>query len=757
MRGVIKMRKLIKYIQNYLFNKNLIYNNKAIFSVIELEKIYEFSNKFTKFDNINFFYAFNFSKLIIQKKLNWLNNFVLFDNKLIEFEYKNKKLYFTQTFVNLINQAITEFNIINANIKEDLSNVKFKDESIYIDENFTYENFLNICSEITDQDFTFDDFKEYNKIFSKNIKEYNYIDDLDKIVFNKIVKLKNVFPALIKPIDGNFAFDFQGSDAYGHSTQITRSEYEKIQTNFKYHDIIEDKTYSIPKKNFTPIETFKTQNLDLFIRSKTNENIQYILSESFVSLENSYYDVYGFFKKSDITGMPYFLIIDAIKTTVNEITSKNILEMQGNCNFDKYINFIYNYINKVGKKYNIKLNKKIGQAYVLNYALTHIVNALTGTRCHSILLGGQDKGKSYISAILSALYYPFVEIVEGDFSRAGLVAAANQTIATPTEVFKNQLLFGSFSKSCVILEEFFDIYNENNFDHQDILSTMKTGLIKKTVKLGKMGAIGEIPFNATVIITGNYKAAKIEEDINEAKKIVYMRKKELKQENKDLYGENKELNLLFNSLSLKANADIEELFNKYDLFDLTVTEPIISYARNQIIQNYSKKNLDYRTEFPNAVIKRFLFNVIGTLNEVEYTNVNDTDYAKDKTNTKRMLESYEKFALHIPNLKSVLQEIGSKINVNDTDDNERNIFLNKLKNKYINFLLHIGEKSFKNILNDVYTAVLKFNNETKPSDYSKEIIERWLYMQTAALNQELINNFINKRRKYNIKWIYEEE
>lgn len=740
-------KDIIKYIINYLNSKGLIYNNKPIFSMQELEKIAELSNNFAEFEKVNFYDVFDFKKIIILKKIQWLDNYLYKNNKLIYFNYNNKLLLFNKYLISFIINAINEYNILNNSLDKSLGKIKFKDDCLYIDEHFSYDNFLEICSGEIEKDFSFEDFMSYEKIYSKNILTYKYSESLKNIVYNKIVKITNAFATIIKPINGNFAFMYEGKDAYEHSTILSRDKYEKVQGSYKYFDIKEGKYYSIPKKNFKPIKTYQTQVLDVFIKPKNDNNISYLLSESFVKLGYNYYDLYGFFLKSDITNAPYFLIIDAKKTLQNSINKDSILNMNGKTNFDKYINFIYYYVNKVGNKYNISLLKHLGQAYVLNFALTHIVNAIKNIRCHSILLGGQDKGKSYISTIMSSIYYPFVEIVESDFSRAGLVAAANQQIVTPNEIFKNQLLVGSFAKPSVILEEFFDIYDDKNTDHIDILSTMKTGLIKSTVKLGKLGAVGEIPFNASVIITGNYKPAKIEEDINEAKKLVYMRKKDLN----NTYGEMNE-NLLDKQLSGVSNSEIEDLFAKYDLFDLTVNNEIISYARDFLIKKYAKKNLDYRTEFPNAVIKRFLFNVIGTLNEVELTNDN-INYSENKV--KRSIENYEKFILHIPNLKQILKEIGSKFSEKDLDTEYKNKYLNELKFIYANYVKIIGEKSFINILNDVYDSVLLFNNEKVPSNESKEIIERWLYIQNASLNNDLINNFTKNRKKYNIFWSFE--
>ena len=75
-----------------------------------------------------------------------------------------------------------------------------------------------------------------------------------------------------------------------------------------------------------------------------------------------------------------------------------------------------------------------------------------------------------------------------------------------------------------------------------------------------------------------------------------MKKKSLKNE---MYGEDEGIDLLSNKLSNITNSEIDELFTKYDLFDLTIKDEILAYARDMIIKKYSKKNLDYRTELPN--------------------------------------------------------------------------------------------------------------------------------------------------------------
>jgi len=749
-----RLQKILMHLGVRTTDRCLI-SKKSLESIIALTKL-----DITK--RVNIYKAFNVKSMNVRKTLHKLStiNYIKtpVDTLCLEVNLERKEIFLTTEFLKLIVDKI--FNTASINkISEDSAGLINDRGNIQINSDYTYDNFVKDCSEINNQDtnFSFSDFKEYKKDFDSNIEVIKNSEQLRIKNLNKIVKISNIAIIDNLPISDSIAFDYEGSNISGQTQRITQTEYNLITTSYKFFDLLDGTDKSIPKQNFSPITTFSVYYSNCYLNSSVEkdqietENIVQV--QSFEKLDKGYYNLYGFFKLSE-KNTEFFVVIHAEKTAKNKITKDSILNQKGKCNFHKYVNFIYEHANRSGRKYGIRLLKRRGQSYILMLALTHLIHSCYNKRCHTILIGGQDKGKSHITSIVCSMYYKSVEIVESDYSRAGLLAAAGQTIITPNKVLTNQVIYGSFSSDCTILEEYMDSYDKTSSEDISVMKAIKTGATKSSVKMSKAGTTLPIPFNSTMIITGNYQPGKIQHDIDIAIKYAYQIKKTTV-ESANSIGEISDENLLNDQIfSNVTNPELEKLFVTKDLTDTSEQDPILGLSREYLIKTYSAKNEDYRTGFPNPVMKRFLFNVIGTFVETGTTDNEEISSTGDGSDSDAIPDT-AKFDMHIPNLQNVLKEILDEVSFSEINENKRILYLTMLLKKYNSFVKTVGFKTADKMLVKVYNSVCRFNNETEASDDSKEIIERWLYMQQSSLNVKLINQFVDVRKKYGIIWEHE--
>lgn len=149
--------------------------------------------------------------------------------------------------------------------------------------------------------------------------------------------------------------------------------------------------------------------------------------------------------------------------------------------------------------------------------------------------------------------------------------------------------------------------------------------------------------------------------------------------------------------------------------------------------------IDTATGLKDDVLKRFPFSIFGTMDEHRKIDITKRVW---KTAEELKVSEIEKLAdCHIGNLKEVFEEIISK-RTRAIDMASCKDFLEKLFRKYETTPALKNADTILGVVAKVLFSIMDFNNEDKPSDDTKIIVERWLWLQANKVLQSDIDHYI---------------
>ena len=490
---------------------------------------------------------------------------------------------------------------------------------------------------------------------------------------------------------------------------------------------------------------------------------QKILLESFVPLRTTYYEGYGYVRKGTSSNLLHLKLMKLIEEENSNIIENDMFPDITVHKFIQAYDFMFSHI----KKNKLKLIKKKSDTLIWLETLKLLVQFCgfdPDKRVHTLYAGLQDVGKSYILEIFNNIKFTNIRVVSSEFlSGPGLFGGANQNVQLPDENIHNVSVPGAMSTDVVVVEEIGKALSNQKSNLNKNIEDLQLNLHRLESDGAKLNS-GKQPRTASLCMTMNYDIARKNFLRKELLKIAESIESDWKY-NKISLGE-KTKNLLDSDEAHIQSSILREMIMKKDIFVSLDNFKEVEYFDEEIHkqipeldalafkksiemyrEQYRADAKDMNTGLPYPMMKRILYSLYGSLNElrIEKTEEEINEEIRTKEYERSDISRLKTIRnLYIPNLRELLSGIVVR-NARDQgyylSDTSQTVARQNFYTKQLYYVLlkkypslkKFGDDTPRDTLSQILNTLMFLNNETYPSLMTFQIIEKWVYLQCIVI------------------------
>ena len=700
---------------------------------------------------------------------------------------KDNRLYLTINFVRLYFAEIEKFEKAT-----ELTEDEQEDEYngiVYLTPKSRYNQFLRSL-EGSDVGTIKD------RIHIKNPKGFYKPKNIHQIQtdMSRVVKLKiNIIEKLpVKNQGIPIKYQYETEDLM---YQVFSSEIDMFRANQKIGPTIdgirmnnEDDFLKIPLANLkkskhlvSKIPSYYYKGQILFEDGPSED----IIFESIHPLETVIIDAYGFVRTGSENKSLYMVLFGYVENKsfqiINSLYPKINEKDLNKHEFYKLQEFLFKYIRSKG----FAIKKAKSDTFIWMEVLKTIVQFGGYDKdktVHSLYSGLQDGGKSYVVDVFIAIKFAnWCRVTPTQMSGPGLFGSSNQSIVLPNDTIKGVPRDGAFAKEAVFCEEIGHAIIDPKQIFTTDLATFKNGLFSTFTEDAKVGG-GKHPRNGYATMTMNYDKTWVKnirkqllkklQDVEAAfeKDPSYVKKSGEIEFDEDTEDDTGKSTVLLQSLIEKEDVfrEITDFNYPFKSTEGKTIDKINTLLFQQTLINFKNEMItdqrDERTGLDNSFMKRLLFSVFGTMQEVDkklktIDDLDVSDLSLERKSTEELRNS-----LYLASLSDFIK---GRIEANEREllgsdtltkfnrlfDSYRALIYLIFVTKYQDFTQKTGDSTIEDQFKIVYRTLLYFNKEKVPSLQSLQILEKWLYLQVTPIEAAIAKSDI--RFEHKMKDIYE--